>query len=59
MTYNEQERKAYLAGDYESASAYAKLQDLQDAIYRLMGVLPDSDDAMVLDALDNLREALK
>ncbi len=59
MTYNEHERKAYLAGDYASASAYAKLQDLQDAIHRLMGVLPDSDDAMVLDALDNLREVLK
>jgi hypothetical protein len=59
MTYTEHERKAYLAGDYESASAYAKLQDLQDAIYRLMGVLSDSDDAMILDALDNLRETLK
>jgi hypothetical protein len=59
MTYNEHERAAYMAGDYKTATTYAKLHDLQDAIHRLMGVLPDSDDAMVLDALDNLREVLK
>jgi len=58
MTYTEHERAAYLAGDYKTATAYAKLQDLEEAINRLIGVMDEPDDAMVRDALQALRKAV-
>jgi ribosomal protein L10 len=59
MTYTEQERAAYMAGDYKTATAYAKLQDLQEAVNRLIGVMDEPDDAMVRDALQAVRRAVQ
>ena len=59
MTYNEQERAAYMAGDYKTAEAYAKLQALEEAVNRLIGVMDEPDDAMVRDALQALRRAVQ
>lgn len=59
MTYTEQERAAYMAGDYKTATAYAKLQDLQEAINRLIGVMDEPEDLMVLEALQALRRAVE
>ena len=59
MTYTEQERAAYMAGDYKTATAYAKLQDLQEAVNRLIGVMDDPDDDMVRDALQAVRRAVQ
>jgi ribosomal protein L10 len=58
-TYTEQERAAYMAGDYKTATAYAKLQDLQEAVNRLIGVMDAPDDAMVRDALQAVRRAVQ
>jgi ribosomal protein L10 len=59
MNYTEQERAAYMAGDYKTAEAYAKLQDLQEAVNRLIGVMDEPDDAMVRDALQAVRRAVQ
>ena len=59
MTYTEQERAAYMEGDYKTATAYAKLQDLQEAITRLIGVMDEPDDDMVRDALQAVRRAVQ
>ncbi len=58
-TYTEQERAAYMAGDYKTAEAYAKLQALEEAIHRLIGVMDEPDDAMVRDALQAVRRAVE
>jgi hypothetical protein len=59
MTYTEQERAAYMAGDYKTATAYAKLQDLQEAVNRLIGVMDEPDNDMVRDALQAVRRAVQ
>jgi hypothetical protein len=59
MNYTEQERAAYLAGDYKTADAYDRLERLETAIYRLMHAVGNTDDQDTLEALDNLREVLK
>jgi ribosomal protein L10 len=58
MTYTEQERAAYMAGDYKTADAYAKLEDLTEAVNRLIGVMDEPEDLMVLEALQALRRAV-
>ena len=59
MTYTEQERAAYLAGDYKTADVYDRLERLEAAIYRLMHAVGNTDDQDTLEALDNLREVLQ
>jgi hypothetical protein len=59
MTYTEQERAAYMAGDYKTADAYAKLEDLTEAVNRLIGVMDEPEDLMVLEALQALRRAVE
>ena len=59
MTYTEQERAAYMAGDYKTAEAYAKLEDLTEAVNRLIGVMDEPNDPMVLEALQALRRAVE
>jgi ribosomal protein L10 len=59
MTLSEQERVAYMAGDYKTADAYAKLEDLTEAVNRLIGVMDEPDDAMVRDALEAVRRAVE
>ena len=59
MTYAEQERAAYMAGDYKAADAYDRLERLETAVLYLMHVLKGTDDQDTLEALDNLREVLQ
>jgi hypothetical protein len=59
MTYTEQERAAYMAGDYQTADAYAKLEDLTEAVNRLIGVMDEPADNMVRDALQAVRRAVQ
>jgi hypothetical protein len=58
MTYTEHERAAYMAGDYTLADAYAKLEDLTEAVNRLIGVMDEPEDLMVLEALQAVRRAV-
>jgi hypothetical protein len=59
MTYTEQERAAYMAGDYKTAEAWAKLEDLTEAVNRLIGVMDEPDDDLKAYALQAVREVLK
>lgn len=59
MTYTEHERAAYMAGDYKTAEAWAKLEDLTEAVNRLIGVMDEPEDLMVLEALQALRRAVE
>jgi hypothetical protein len=59
MNYTEQERAAYLAGDYKTAQAWAKLEDLTEAVNRLIGVMDEPADDMARDALQALRRAVQ
>ena len=59
MTYTEHERAAYMAGDYKTAQAWAKLEDLTEAVNRLIGVMDEPADDMVRGALQALRKAVQ
>jgi hypothetical protein len=58
MTYTEHERAAYMAGDYQTAWAYDRLDRLEAAANRLIGVMDEPEDLMVLEALQALRRAV-
>lgn len=42
MTYTEHERAAYMAGDYKTADAYAKLEEAKKLTESLLDVLYDA-----------------
>jgi hypothetical protein len=59
MTYTEQERAAYMAGDYKTADAYDRLERLETAVLYLMHVLKGTDDQDTLEALQAVRRAVQ
>ena len=59
-TLREQERAAYMAGDYALADALDKLERLETAAYTLLHSLPSLvDDDMAMQAVANLRGVLE
>ena len=56
----EQERAAYMAGNYALADAFDRLEQMETAAYSLLHSLPSLvDDDIATNAITNLREVLE